>query len=368
MASDDPDHDGPGTAPGDSREALQRKTSELAEAIRRLTDSEARYKAAMSAGRMGAWETDLVSGTRLWTEEGMALFGISLPGGRGRIGGPDDEYLRALHPDDRHLMRQFHDTAHRQDSFTSEYRAVWPDGSVHWLRGHGQVVARGPDGKAQRMISIVADVTERKAAEDHVAFLMREITHRSKNLLAVVQSIARRTASSSQSIEDFMHRFDQRLVGLAASHDVLIGNRWQRAPLLELLRQQLNPFVDVQGPRVAFDGPAVMLTADTAQALGLAIHELATNAVKYGALSAPAGKVRLTWRYDDGEAGARGLLLEWIEQGGPASATPAQKGFGEVVIQEMARALCAEVEMDFTPQGLHWRIAIPTAKLCDAQD
>jgi PAS domain S-box-containing protein len=351
----------------DSREALQRKTRELADANRRLADSEARYKAAMSAGRMGAWETDLLAGTRLWTDEGMALFGISLPDGRGRVGGPDDEYHRALHPDDRHLMRQFHDTADRQDSFTSEYRAVWPDGSVHWLRGHGQVVARGPDGKAQRMISIVADVTERKAAEDHVGFLMREITHRSKNLLTVIQSIARRTAGSASSLEDFLKRFDQRLVGLAASHDVLIGNHWQRAPLAALLRQQLNPFVDVQGARVEFDGPEVMLSADTAQALGLAVHELATNAVKYGALSAPAGRVRLAWHYDDGEAGARRLLLEWIEQGGPAIAPPAQKGFGDVVIQEMARALSAEVTMDFSPQGLHWGIAIPEAKLSGAQ-
>jgi two-component sensor histidine kinase len=365
MASDDPTNE---TRPDDSREALQRKTRELAEANRRLTDSEARYKAAMSAGRMGAWETDLVAGTRLWTDEGMALFGIDLPGGRGRVGGPDDEYQRALHPEDRHLMRQFHEIAQRQDSFGSEYRAVWPDGSVHWLRGHGQVVARGADGRALRMISIVADVTERKAAEDHAAFLMREIAHRSKNLLTVIQSIARRTAGSSQSVAEFLQRFEQRLVGLAASHDVLIGNRWQRAPLLDLLRQQLHPFVDVQGVRVAFDGPEVMLTADAAQALGLAIHELATNAVKYGALSLPAGRVRLAWRYDDGDADARRLLLEWIEQDGPAIAPPAQKGFGDVVIQEMARALCAEVAIDFTPQGLHWRIAIPEAKLSGARD
>jgi two-component sensor histidine kinase len=217
------------------------------------------------------------------------------------------------------------------------------------------------------MISIVADVTERKAAEDHAAFLMREITHRSKNLLTVIQSIARRTAGSTQSVAEFLQRFEQRLVGLAASHDVLVGNHWRRAPLLDLLRQQLNPFVDVHGPRVEFDGPEVMLTADTAQALGLAIHELATNAVKYGALSAPAGKVKLAWHYDDGDAAGRRLLLDWIEQGGPASAPPAQKGFGEVVIQEMARALCAEVSIDFTPQGLHWRIAIPAAKLGDAQ-
>jgi two-component sensor histidine kinase len=291
----------------------------------------------------------------------MRLFGLDLPGGHGRVGGPDDEYLGALHPDDRHLMREFHETAQRQDSFTSEYRTVWPDGSVHWLRGHGQVVTRGPDGRAQRMISIVADVTERKAAEDHVAFLMREVTHRSKNLLTVIQSIARRTAGSSGSLEDFLKRFEQRLRGLAASHDVLIGNHWQSAPLAELLRQQLNPFVDLQSARLALEGPEVLLDADAAQALGLAIHELATNAVKYGSLSLPEGRLQLSWRIDD--AVPPRLHLNWVEHGGPAIAPPAQTGFGHVVIQEMARSLDGQVTMQFIPAGLTWSIAIPLTKL-----
>ena len=111
---------------------------------------------------MGTWETDLVANTRLWTPEGMALFGINLPDGRGHVGGDHDEYWSALHPDDRHLMRKFHELADNQDSFTSEYRVVWPDGTTLWLRGHGRVVARKPDGKAHRLVSIVADVTDRK--------------------------------------------------------------------------------------------------------------------------------------------------------------------------------------------------------------
>jgi PAS domain S-box-containing protein len=347
-----------------SREALERKTVELAEANRRLRESEARYKSALAAGRLGTWETDLAARTRLWTDEGMALFGLSLPGGHGHVGGADDEYLAALHPDDRHLMKVFHETADRQDSFTSEYRAVWPDGSVHWLRGHGQVVARAPDGRAQRMVSIVADVTERKAAEDRVEFLMREITHRSKNLLTVIHSIARRTARTSGSIEEFQSRFEPRLQGLAASHDVLFRENWQGASLADLLRQQLTAFVDVQGSRLELAGPDIVVNADAAQAVGLAINELATNAVKYGSLSAPDGKVKLSWQFNDDAGATRYLLLNWSEHGGPQVNPPSHKGFGYVVVHEMIeRALNGKVTMDFAAQGLNWSIRIPETSL-----
>ena len=209
---------------------------------------------------MGTWETDLVARTRLWTEEGMALFGIDLPEGRGHVGGERDEYRSALHPDDRHLVQKFHELADKQDSFTSEYRVVWPDGTTLWLRGRGQVVARAPDGKAERMVSIVTDVTERKAAEDHVQFLMHEISHRSKNLLTVIQSIARRTARTSETIKEFETRFELRLQGLAASHDVLVSRNWQGAPLAELVRRQLAPFAEIQSSRFEIAGPDVVLT------------------------------------------------------------------------------------------------------------
>jgi PAS domain S-box-containing protein len=347
-----------------SKEALERKTAELSEANRRLSESEARYRTALAAGRMGTWETDFVTRTRRWTEEGMALFGISLGDGRGRIGGDDDEYRNALHPDDRHLMQKFHELADKQDFFTSEYRAVHPDGTTLWLRGRGQVLDRAPDGKAQRMVSIVTDVTDRKAAEDHVQFLMHEISHRSKNLLMVIQAIARHTARSAGSFEEFERRFERRLQGLAASHDVLVAANWQGAPLADLVRRQIVPFAEIQSSRVELAGPDVILTAEAAQAIGLAIHELATNAIKYGALSVPAGQVSVSWRFDDTAAAPRPLLLNWIEQDGPQVSPPERKGFGHVVIREMVeRSLHGKVAMDFTPQGLNWSASIPATNL-----
>ncbi len=344
-------------------QALEFKTKELSEANRQLHDSQTLYRSALAAGRLGTWETDLVAKTRIWTPEGMVLFGINLPGGRGQVGGDQDEYWSALHPDDRHLMQKFHDLANKLDSFTSEYRVVWPDGTTLWLRGHGRVVARTPDGKAHRLVSIVADVTERKAAEDHAQFLMHELSHRSKNLLAVIQSISRRTVRTAPTMQEFEGRFGRRLQGLAASHDVLVRNSWQGAPLAALVRQQLVPFEDIQSSRVHVMGPEIIVTAEAAQAIGLAIHELATNAIKYGALSVPEGKVKISWAFDC-EVSSCQLLLKWVEQGGPPVVPPSHYGFGHQVIEGMIeRSLNAKVNLEFAPDGLKWNLYMPATNL-----
>jgi two-component sensor histidine kinase len=216
----------------------------------------------------------------------------------------------------------------------------------------------------------VTDVTERKAAEDHVQFLMHEISHRSKNLLMVIQSIARRTARTAANLEDFQGRFERRLQGLAASHDVLVSMNWQGAPLAELVRQQLVPFVEIQSSRFEVAGPDVVVTAEAAQALGLAIHELATNAIKYGALSEPAGKVSISWGFDSQGGTPPPLVLNWIEQGGPQVSPPPRKGFGHVVIGEMVeRSLSGRVAVEFATEGLRWSVSIPANNLVsDAGD
>lgn len=238
---------------------------------------------------------------------------------------------------------------------------VWPDGTILWLRGYGHVVARTPEGKAHRLVSIVADVTERKAAEDHAQFLMHELSHRSKNLLAVIQSISRRTARTAPTIEEFESRFGRRLQGLAASHDVLVRNSWQGAPLADLMRQQLVPFVDIQGSRIELIGPDIVVTAEATQAIGLAIHELATNAVKYGALSVPAGRIMISWKFD---SETHKLLLKWVEQGGPSVIPPSRNGFGYLVIHEMIeRSLNATVSLEFATQGLEWTVSMPATNL-----
>ena len=272
----------------------------------------------------------------------------------------------ALHPDDRFLMRKFHELADKQDSFTSEYRVVRPDGTILWLRGYGRVLSRTPDGKAHRLVSIVADVTERKAAEDQVQFLMRELSHRSRNMLAVIQAIARQTARSATTMEEFERQFGPRLQGLAASHDVLVRNSWHGAHLADLVSEHLVPFVDAQSSRLEITGPEVLVTAEAAQAIGLAIHELATNAIKHGALSVPTGKVNIFWIFENDEGSPRQLLLNWVEQGGPPVAAPSRKGFGQIVIGEMIeRSLDGKVNLEFSLQGLKWSVSIPAKSLAN---
>jgi PAS domain S-box-containing protein len=138
-----------------------------------LSDSEARYRSVLHAGRMGSWETDFTTGIRTWSKDGMALFGLDLPDGRGRVGGDADEFESALHPDDRHLVAEFRALANRQDSFIAEYRVVRPDGTTLWISGRGLVMSRRPDGRVAHLVSIAADVTERKLIDDGLR-VMRE--------------------------------------------------------------------------------------------------------------------------------------------------------------------------------------------------
>jgi two-component sensor histidine kinase len=235
-----------------------------------------------------------------------------------------------------------------------------------WVSGRGRVVARAPDGKAQRVANIVVDITARKKAEEHVQMLMREVSHRSKNLLAVVQAIAGQTARSAQDLENFQTSFGQRLQGLAASQDLLVQENWRGAPLADLARQQLVPFAE-PGPRLVIDGPDVMVTAAAAQSIGLALHELATNATKYGAWSLPAGKIALTWAFNDESADEHGLRLSWVESGGPSVSPPTRKGFGQTMVEDLvAQSVNGEVDIDYGPAGLRWSLSLPDSNLVGA--
>lgn len=335
-----------------------------AQLLKSLRESEASYRSALLAGRMGSWETDFVSRTRTWTAEGMALFGLSLPDGRGVVGGPRDEFRLALHPEDRHLVDAFHVAAATQDSFPAEYRVVRPDGTVVWLSGRGKVMARGADGAAHRLVSIMADITERKASEEHVQFLMHEISHRSKNLLAVIQAIASQTARSVNSVPDFRARFTQRLQGIAASHDLLVNENWHGASIGNLVRQQLLPFAGPTSARLDLTGPDVLLNATAAQAIGLALHELATNAIKYGALSTPGGRLVISWTIEDRNGDPDWLTITWTEEGGPPVSVPSRKGFGRVVAEDMvARSLDGFVRTDYAAGGLQWVLSLPPVHL-----
>lgn len=206
------------------------------------------------------------------------------------------------------------------------------------------------------------DVTERKEGEAHLRLLLRELTHRSKNLLAVIQAMARQTARHAGSTESFLSQFSARLQALAASHDLLVRESWYGASLNELIRSQLALYLDRDEAPVTFSGPEVVLKPEAAQNLGLALHELSTNAAKFGALSVPEGRVTISWKRDRGPEDA--LEFDWQEHLGPKVKVRRKQGFGSMVIERnLARSLDAQVDMSFEPDGLRCHVIIPASQI-----
>ena len=207
------------------------------------------------------------------------------------------------------------------------------------------------------------DVTERKEGEAHLRMLMRELTHRSKNLLAVIQAMARQTARHTGSVEGFLNQFSARLQALAASHDLLVRESWHGASLRELIQSQLAAYIGSGGDQLAVNGEPVALKPEAAQNLGLALHELAVNAAKFGALSVPGGRVSIVWSLQN-----NAIDLNWREQNGPKVKARRKKGFGSMVIERnLARALDAQVDMEFEPDGLRCHVVIPASQILAAR-
>jgi two-component sensor histidine kinase len=208
-------------------------------------------------------------------------------------------------------------------------------------------------------VSQALDVTESRAYEERIELLMRESHHRIKNILGLVQVIARQTAAMEP--EHFVESVTERVQALAANRNLLIESQWQGADVEDLVRVQLAHFADLVGSRIAVHGPKLRLNAAAAQAIGLAVHELATNASKYGALSSDNGRVDVDWR------SARSFAISWTERGGPPVRPPDRRGFGSTVVETMAkRTVGGEVEADFAPSGFGWHLTCPTANALEA--
>ena len=446
-----------------------------------LRSSEERYRSAMMLGRMGTWEVDFVQGVRVWTPEGMALFGINLSDGLGHVGGKTDELHQSIHPEDRHLLAQYHALANTQDSFPAEYRIVKPDGTVCWLSGYGRVLDRQADGKVHHLINVATDITERKQVEaalgeseqrlrslasivessddaiisktldgiitswnsgavrifgytaeeavgqpitivipqdrlneerailtrirrgeriDHyetirqrkhgslivvsvtvspvknadgkivgaskiarditeqkraqeqIATLAREAEHRSKNLLATVQATV--SLSQSDTPEGLKLAIEGRILALAKVHSLFVDTRWIGAELSTIARHELAPYSEKDETGVRIDGPQVLLEPNAAQVIAVSLHELATNAAKYGALSVPNGQISLKWTHNaDGR-----LVFHWTETGGPAVNVPTHQGFGTRIIERMIGQLKGKAHFDWHADGLICEITL----------
>jgi PAS domain S-box-containing protein len=330
-----------------SLESEQRRlTDELGSALQR-------YETALRGSQVTVYTQDR---SLRYTTISNSMFGRA----PGEIIGRQDEDI--LPPDSSAaiiaLKRGVLETGQSRDN---EFRVVH-GGNVHWYDAHIEPL-RDIDGDIVGLTCAAVDITSRKAGEAHLRDIMRELTHRSKNLLAVIQAMARQTARHAGTIEVFLDQFSARLQALAASHDLLVQESWYGASLSELIRSQLGHYLDREGSQVSVEGPALLLKPEAAQSLSLAIHELATNAAKYGGLSIPTGRVAIQWRLLPASEG-EGVEIVWVESGGPSVPAPERRGFGSLVIERnLARSLEAEIKLEFPPDGARCRMLIPTTNL-----
>jgi PAS domain S-box-containing protein len=317
-----------------------------------LRESKDRLQLALNAAQLGSWQYDPFRRLVSWDTRCQEIIDIA------QDEAVIEELLKRMHPDDRErfwVVREAALDPADPKPYANEYRILRRDGKVRWVESRGLAYFEGAGPKRQ-VVSFggtIQDITERKEREEKEHLLMREINHRAKNMLSVVDAIAHQTATRNP--EDFVERFSERIQALSANQDLLVRNEWNGVEIADLVRAQLAHFADLIGSRIAMHGPKLRLNPASAQAIGLALHELATNAGKYGSLSTERGCVNIRWG-TTGDA----FTMGWAERGGPPVSAPKRRGFGTTVMKAMAeRSVGGMVALDFAASGLTWRLACP---------
>ncbi|HZW11406.1 MAG TPA: chemotaxis protein CheB [Phycisphaerales bacterium] len=324
-----------------------------------LRESEERLRLAAEATGFGTYDYNPRTGTAILSDRLRELLRVH---GDGPVR-PEPILRRVIHPDDEGRLSELMgawagpDTAGRHEV---EFRIRLEDSEVRWLRAAGHTIFAQDDGRRfpVRVVGTVLDITDLKRHEEQMRFVMAELNHRVKNTLAVVEAIAEQTFRHATHPEAFMVSFSERLRSLSKAHHLLTRSEWTGAWLEDLVRIELES--RVQRPeQLRLDGPALMIRPDAAMALHMVIHELSTNAAKYGALSSSAGRVSVRWTLeptDDGEM----LVIGWAEDGGPPCEPPTRSGFGTKVLE---RTVSYQLEGGFTteyrPEGMRCTIRIP---------
>jgi PAS domain S-box-containing protein len=336
---------------GITHDITERKNAELA-----LAERDAQLALAGKTARVGSYVKDVEAGRMQISPGYAAIHGLP----EGTTETTVEKWRARVHPDDlRWLDASRNDAiAERRCEHKAEYRILGPDGAVRWIEARA-LISYGDDGRAQRVVGINIDVTDRKRGEEHQRLLIAELDHRVKNVLANVAVVARRTSERGGSARNFIEALDRRLQSMAEAHSLLSRSRWQGVSLADLVDQELAPFATSGNTTV--EGPHVGLTATATQAMAMVLHELATNAAKYGALSTPRGRVSVRWAWrSNGGAAPAVLSLVWHEEGGPAVTVPAQTGYGTSIIRDLIPyELGGTVEHEFSPDGVRCTVALP---------
>ncbi len=256
----------------------------------------------------------------------------------------------------------FQEALEGSDDYSGEYRIRDFD-PPRWLAARGRVVERDADGRPTLVFGVNYDISERRSGEERQRLLLREINHRVKNTLATVQALATQTVRHAREPREFLDAFSQRLRALGVAHGLLSEYEWRGIGIRDLARLELSPFDDADTPRIAISGPDALLTPDQTLGLALILHELASNALKYGALSVPAGRVSVSWTV----SGDKQLELEWVESGGPKVTPPAHHGFGSILIRRsLAKVISSEVTHEFPADGVRAHISMPLGEMAEA--
>jgi PAS domain S-box-containing protein len=328
-----------------------RDISERQRLERELRERDETLSLAERSAGIGVWDIDLASGLVRGTPQFFRIMGLEatpLP--------VSIEVLRAQrHPADRERVVQgFREAVTSgSDSYEMEYRILRPDGQTRWIFGRGRVI-RDADGEPVRYSGVDIDITERKQAEEHRVLLVNELNHRVKNILATVQAIASQTFRNSSVELEVRNAFEGRILALSKGHNLLTAENWSGAGLRQLVAETLQPFgIGGHGAqRISVHGSEIKLPSRIALALSMALHELATNAAKYGALSNDTGRIAIVWEVNERPRDKQ-LRLLWQETQGPTVQQVRRKGFGSQLIEKgLALELNGEVRLDYRPEGV----------------
>jgi PAS domain S-box-containing protein len=327
------------------------------EARRVLQRQQRTFDLAMVASSMGTWRYTMADNICVYDDNAQRLYGLT----QARFLHDKDGVEAKFHPDDMALMWDRVAAAIDPEGdgrYDVEYRVKQFDGSWRWLSAWGLVEFEG-EGANRKPLAIAGasrDLSDRKQVEELQRMLGNELNHRVKNTLAIVQSIVNQTLRGADDIEQASALVNARIVALAGAHDLLTERSWKGANLADLVAHAVAPFVTGQ---IAFDGPSVDVSPSQALALSLAVHELASNAAKYGALSRPEGRVELGWTVLDGRLG-----LSWRESGGPLVVPPTRRGFGSRLIENaLCRDLDGQTRLEFAPEGVRCSITALLAQV-----
>jgi len=343
---------------GLTRDITDRKRAEDA-----LAERNAQLALAGMAALVGTYEYDFDT-NRMRISEGYAAI-HGLPEGTTEI--PHRQWRAAVHPEDLGRIETQRDQAYRERrrEYTAEHRIV-RRGEVRWIEAR-KFISYDGNGQPRQVVGVNIDVTERKRVEEQQRVLLCELDHRVKNALATVSAVASHTLNTSSSMVDFATALDGRVQSMARTHELLSASRWQGISVAELVQRELAPYATSGNTEI--NGPEIRLRAEAGQVMAMVLHELATNAAKYGALSTRNGRVSIRWGQRSIELQRSHLVLEWQEIGGPSVVAPENSGFGTRTIRDLIPyELGGSVDLSLAPDGVRCRVELPANWLSNDGD